>query len=106
MKRTSSNNNIETLLATDPNKVAAPALKAALELHQKQVAEQAAQNALAHLQRIDSDVAGVVATVRRIREQEKVALDALHKLNAAKEQFLKDGDYAAYATARNNARIY
>lgn len=98
MKKTSS--NIESLLSIDPNRVSAPALKAALELHQKQVAEQAAQNALAHLQRIDHDIAASVATVRRIRAQEKCALDLLHKLTAAKEQFLKDGDYAAYCNSR------
>lgn len=101
MKKTSS--NIESLLATDPNKVGAPALKAALELHQKQVSEQAAQNALRHLQCIDDDIRISVSNVRSIREREKIALARLTKINAAREQFLKDGDWSAYTTARNNA---
>lgn len=87
---------INRLVNIDPTKVQAPALKAALELHRKQVEEREAKQALERISEMETIVNRQVERLRAIRQQERDAKENLVKLIAAKEQFFKDGDWAAF----------
>jgi len=89
-------NEIERLVDMDPNKVQAPALKAALELHQKQQAERDAQQALSRISEIENIVGREVHKLREVRKEERRIKERLERIVAAKEQFFKDGDWSAF----------
>ena len=102
MKRNEINKELEQLVNMDPDKVEAPALKAALELHRKQVAEKEAELALERIGELDRIVNRQVVQLRSIRQQERQAKDKLTKLMEARAQFFKDGNWAAFVKVYHN----
>lgn len=95
--------NIDNLVNLNPDMVTAPALKLALEMHRKEQNEREAAVALERLRQIEIDVQGGVNMLRKLRRQEREVKERLEKIVAAKEQFLRDGDWTAYLKARSIA---
>mgnify|MGYP006276738893 CR=1 FL=1 len=89
-------NDIDNLINVDPDKVQAPALKAALEMHRKELEEREATVALERLRRIEDIIQIRVQSVRELRARERKARENLEKVVKAKEQFLKDGNWEAF----------
>lgn len=92
-------NNIEALLAVDPNTVTAPALKLALEQHRKEQEEKAARVALNYLRKVEEHVEQAVDNLRSIRKMERDAKDRLTKVVAARDEFHKTGNWENFAKA-------
>lgn len=95
-------NNIENLLAVDPNTVTAPALKLALEQYRKEQEERAAKQALEYLRTVENHVTSHVERLRSIRKQERDAKENLEKVVAARDEFHKTGNYEAFRKAVND----
>lgn len=94
-----SENNIEALLAVDPNNVTAPALKMALEQHRKEQEEKAARLALNYLRSVEANVEEAVDNLRSIRKMERDAKERLTKVLAARDEFHKTGNWENFAKA-------
>lgn len=90
------NKSIEALLAVDPNTVAAPALKLALERHRKEQEEKAAMVALEHLRTVENHVEAHVERLRNIRKLEREAKANLEKVVAARDEFHKTGNFDTF----------
>jgi hypothetical protein len=101
-----TNRHIESLLAIDPSKIQAPALKAALEQQKKQQEEADALKALAHFNDVASAISGKVSDIRAIREREKLEMAKLRKLEAARISFQADGDCSALRKVLLEVRGY
>ena len=101
-----TNRSIESLLAVDPSKIQAPALKAALEQQKKQQEEADAQKALSHFNDVASAISRKVSDIRIIREREKCEIAKLRKLEAARTAFQVDGDCAALRKVLMEVRGY
>lgn len=99
-------NRIESLLAVDPSKIQAPALKAALEQQKKEQEQADAAKALAHFNDVASAISGKVSDIRAIREREKKEIAKLRKLEAARTAFQADGDCAALRKVLSEVRGY
>lgn len=94
--------SIEALLAVDPSTVTAPVLKLALERHRKEQEEKAANVALEYLRSVESNVQAHVANLRRYRKLERDAKERLVKVVAARDEFLKTGNFEEFTKAINN----
>ncbi len=98
--------SIESILKQHSETISAPALIAAAEKHKKQMAEREAEIAFSALTEGTNEISAAVARLREIRKKEKNAQEVLMKLNAAIEQFKKDGDVEAFAKARREASLH
>jgi len=98
--------SIESILKQHSETISAPALIAAAEKHKKQMAEREAEIAFSALTEGTNEIASAVSRLREIRRKEKNAQEVLMKLNAAIEQFKKDGDVEAFAKARREASAH
>lgn len=91
--------NIEKLLAVDPNMVTAPALKLALEQHRKEQSEREAKRALEYLRVVEDQVMSRVQALRSIRKQERLVKENLEKVVAARDEFHRTGDFEEFRKA-------
>lgn len=91
--------DIDKLLATDPDKVHAPALKRALEQLAKEREEREAKEALARLRAIEDHIQSAVDVLRSYRSAERTAKERLEKLVAARDAYHKTGDWNGYCEA-------
>jgi len=94
--------NIEILVASDPNKISPTALKTAAEEIVKETEVRAVANAKQLLKIADGNVASAVNELRGIRDAERRAKAYLVNLVAARDEFVKTGNWEAYAEAARN----
>jgi hypothetical protein len=92
MSNKNTDSKTEALLAIDPNKVGAPALKAALERLKKEQEEKEQYQALNCLRSVENISQGFVDRIRAVRVTERNLLSQLKVVNDAKETFLKNGN--------------
>lgn len=83
---------LEDLLAQRET-ISNEALKRALDGHIKIEQERQEKELLNQFQEAQRILDEQIARVRRIREQEKIALKALKRVNAAFEEFKENGDW-------------
>lgn len=97
-------NNLESLLARNPDTIGNAALQTALAAHRAEQSKKEADRALALVREAQVQIDSKVANVRAIRAREKVAKEELSKLNTALEAFVKDGNGEALTLAMRGAR--
>lgn len=105
MKPQKSDTTIAALLAAHAETIAAPALRAAIEKHNKEKAEAEAERALRFFTAGQSQIAASVQRLRDLRKKEEKEKKTLLALNAAMEAFKKDGDTAKFDKAQEAALL-
>lgn len=96
---------INRLVAQNPNQIAAPALRAAVvELQARQQKEQT-ERAIEQLAHAENILDAAVNDLRAFRKAEAKAKAYLVAVNAAKEAFHANGDYAAFEKAVYAAQV-
>ena len=97
-----SNGTIDQLVSASNNSgVSVAALKVAAEALQKEQRERDERNALSYLRSVEEYVGGRVTRLRSAREVERQEKERLEKTLAAKEAFLKTGDFETFRSTVN-----
>ena len=95
---------VEKLVMVDTSVISTAAIKTAAEEIAKETSAQQVANAKRCLQFADEMISSAVANLREARKAEKVAKERVNKLVAAREEFVKTGDWNKYELARREAR--
>jgi hypothetical protein len=98
-KMNANENRINMMLAQDPTKIDNKVLRAAVEQVQKENEQRQIREAIANLQLVQNHTARAVEALRNARKAEASAKKYLVAVDAAQQQFMKDGDKMAYDKA-------
>lgn len=94
----------ELMKKYDTSKVENAALAAAIKQQQEENAKKQAKQLIEHLNHIDSIMEESVNALRNLRKTEQKAKAKVLAIDAAREQFLKDGDWEKFTEAYHKAR--
>lgn len=98
----SNGTTIDQLVSASNNNAVSPsALKVAAAALAKEQQERDERNALSYLRSVDEYIGGRVTRLRSAREVERQEKDRLEKALAAKEAFLKSGDFETFRKTVN-----
>jgi hypothetical protein len=92
--------SVEALLAVNPETITAPALRAAMEKHNKEREEAEAERAFTFFTQGQNAINESVERLRMLRKKEEKEKKSLIALNTAMEEFKKDGDTAKFQKAQ------
>lgn len=92
--------SVDALLALNPETIGAPALRAAMEKHNKEREAVEAERAFTFFTQGQNAINESVQRLRELRKKEEKEKKSLIALNAAMEEFKKDGDTAKFQKAQ------
>jgi len=104
--KTTSNVDIEALVAKTTGLPTSTAVASALASLQKAQAAEEEARIIRDISRVQQQVKTKVETLQSIRRQEKEAKKELQIVADAEQQFLKTGDYEAFSTTLAKNNIY
>jgi len=99
MSKPTTKVDAEKLLASMSGKPTSDSVKKALESLKEQQNKEQQEKLIEQLSLAQTVVSASVASLRRIRQQEKEAKDLVVALETARQQFHADGDYDAFKKA-------